>query len=187
MSSAVYCANQALCTVPTKSAVYCVNQERCLLCQPSALYCANQALRTVPTKRCLLCQTNATYCAKQTLYTVQNQALSTVLTKRCVLCQTSAIFVGFSGMADHKHTSKQKERVRYLNQFVSSLTNNLQKGTFVIVITIRLNTKNTASPSNQRDFAYYDLSAKSRLHSSRKKIPYDTLYMKTYVQSRTGL
>jgi len=164
--------------VPNKRYVLC--QTNAVYCaKPSAVYCANQALCTVPNKRYVLCQTNAVYCA--------NQALSTVLTKRCVLCQTSAIFVGFSGMADHKHTSKQKERVRYLNQFVSSLTNNLQKGTFVIVITIRLNTKNTASPSNQRDFAYYDLSAKSRLHSSRKKIPYDTLYMKTYVQSRTGL
>jgi hypothetical protein len=103
--NALYCGNQALCTVPTK---------RYVLCQPNALYSANQALCNVPPKRCVLCQLNAAYCA--------NQALCTVPTKSHVLCrtsadtgQTSAIFIEFLCMVGHTHTSKQKDRLWYLN------------------------------------------------------------------------
>lgn len=115
-----------------------------------------QALCTVPTKRRVLCQPSAVYCAKQALYTVPNKRH----------------FLRISGHGgSHAHVEAKGPSAVPELVFRQVGKPAAKKATAVFVIKIRLNTRKTASPS-KRNFAYYELSAKSRLLSSRTIIPY---------------
>lgn len=102
-------------------------------------------------RRCVLCQPSAVYCA--------NQTLCTVLTKRRVPCQTSAVywpnqrhFHRISGHGGSHAQVEAKGPIAIPELVFKHVDKPAAKSDIVFVITIRPNTRNTASPSKQAGF-----------------------------------